>query len=143
MSYPMPAALADYPFIYWVEVRFRDLDMLAHVNNAVYATYFESARLAYYQLLTGKALAAIDIILAEITITYRAPAVFGDQLAVGVRVASIGTKSFVMEYAVYRGGTEQLIASGRSVLVMYDYGVGKSIPVPASFRAAVGKQNGE
>jgi acyl-CoA thioester hydrolase len=49
MSYPVPAALTDYPFVYWEAIRFRDLDMLAHVNNAVYATYFESARLAYYQ----------------------------------------------------------------------------------------------
>jgi acyl-CoA thioester hydrolase len=142
MSYPVPAALADYPFVYWEAIRFRDLDMLAHVNNAVYATYFESARLAYYQQLTGKALEQVDLILAELTITYRAPAVFGDQLAIGVRVASIGTKSFVMEYAIYRGGSEDLIASGRSVMVTYDYAAGKSVPVPDAFRAAVGMGNG-
>jgi acyl-CoA thioester hydrolase len=59
-----------------------------------------------------------------------------------VRVASIGTKSFVMEYAIYRGGSEDLIASGRSVLVTYDYAAGKSVPVPEAFRAAVGMGNG-
>ncbi|HWX25489.1 MAG TPA: acyl-CoA thioesterase, partial [Vicinamibacteria bacterium] len=36
-----------------VEVRFRDLDALGHVNNAVYLTYLESARIAYWMALTG------------------------------------------------------------------------------------------
>ncbi|NJM07959.1 acyl-CoA thioesterase [Candidatus Gracilibacteria bacterium] len=131
--------LAEFPFVYRAEVRFRDLDALGHVNNAVYATYFESARLNYYQALTGLPLARLNIILAEITITYHAPAHFGDTLDIGARVASIGTKSFVMEYlaVAQRDHTALKIATCRSVLVAYDYQTGKSVPVSEELRRAV------
>ena len=35
------------PFCYTTEVRFRDLDALGHVNNAVYLTYLEQARIRW------------------------------------------------------------------------------------------------
>lgn len=129
--------LADFPFVHWEAVRFRDLDAFVHVNNAVYATYFESARLAYYTELTGASLDKPDLILAEVTITFHASAVMGDKLAIGCKIASIGTKSFVMEHALFRGSDELLLTSGRSVLVAYDYVLGKSKPLSEAFRAAV------
>jgi acyl-CoA thioester hydrolase len=129
-----PLALAGFPFIHWVDVRFRDLDSLGHVNNAVYATYLESARLDFYQRLTGLPLERLDLILAEITISFKAPAYYGDRLAVGVRISSFGTKSFVMEHIIARAGDDARIASGRSVLVCYDYKQGKSVPVPEEVR---------
>jgi acyl-CoA thioester hydrolase len=133
----VPSPLAGYPFVFWDHVRFGDLDTLGHVNNAVYATYLESARLAYYQELTGLPLEQLNIILAELTITYKAPAFYRDRLAVGVRVASVGSKSFSMEYLVARAGDDAVIATARSVLVAYDYAAGKTIPVPEVVRRLV------
>ena len=37
-----------------IEVRFRDLDAIGHVNNAVYLTYLEQARLGYWKHITGR-----------------------------------------------------------------------------------------
>jgi acyl-CoA thioester hydrolase len=143
MSHSVPAVLAEYPFHYRIEVRFRDLDALGHVNNAVYATYFESARIAYYQRLVGGSLDRLGIILAELTISYKAPAHFGDELLVGVRVSKIGGKSFTMDYAIARVGDGALIATGQSVLVAYDYAAGRSVPVSDEFRARVAEVQGE
>jgi acyl-CoA thioester hydrolase len=134
VSSNLPPALAGFPFIHWTDVRFRDLDSLGHVNNAVYATYLESARLAFYQALTGLPLEQLNLILAEITISFKAPAYYADRLGVGVRISSFGTKSFVMEYVIARAADEALIASARSVLVCYDYKQGKTIPVPDEVR---------
>ncbi|WP_322820723.1 thioesterase family protein [Chloroflexus sp.] len=143
MNLAVPAILAEYPFHYRIEVRFRDLDALGHVNNAVYATYFESARIAYYQRLVGGSLDRLGIILAELTISYKAPAHFGDELLVGVRVSRIGGKSFTMDYAIARVGDGALIATGQSVLVAYDYAAGRSVPVSDEFRARVAELQGE
>ena len=137
-----PAPLVAFPFVTWERVRFRDLDVLGHVNNAVYASYFEMARIAYYQSLTGEALEQLGMILAEMTISYKRPALFGDELAVGVRVSSFGTKSFVMEYALARAGDDALLATCRTVLVAYDYKAGQSVPVPESFKARVAELQG-
>jgi acyl-CoA thioester hydrolase len=137
MSGDIPAPLAEFPFIHWLNVRFRDLDTLGHVNNSVYATYLESARIDFYSHLTGLPLEQLNIILAELTISYKAPAFFNDRLGVGIRIASFGTKSFSMQYAIARAADGVLIASARSVLVMYDYAQGKTVPVPDTLRQRV------
>jgi acyl-CoA thioester hydrolase len=130
--------LSRYPFITTVDVRFRDLDGMGHVNHAVYLTYFETARILYYAHLTGRTeIGQINMIVAEVTASYHAPAAFGDRLEVYVRIARIGTKSFDMEYLVVRPADQRRIASGRSVQVMYDYGAQQSVPVSDEFRAQV------
>lgn len=138
----VPGPVAQYPFVHWEEVRFRDLDALGHVNNAVYASYLESARIAYYQQLTRQPLEQLGLILGELTLRYRAPAFFGDRLAIGVRIASIGTKSFVMEYAIGRASDDALIATASTVLVAYDYKRGVSVPVPEVVRQVLKEARG-
>jgi acyl-CoA thioester hydrolase len=133
-----PTPLAAYPYIHWEEVHFRDLDVLGHVNNVVYAGWLESARIRYYMDLMGLPLERLGLILAELTISYKAPAYFGERLAVGVRVSSIGTKSFVTEYLIVREGDEVVIATAKTVLVCYDYELGTTVPVSEEFRRRVG-----
>lgn len=133
-----------YPYNVPVTVAFRDLDVLGHVNNAVYLTYFEQARVGYGLQLCGALLPRdLAFIVAEATVTYLRPALFGDQLDVGVRVSNIGTKSFVMEYGIARRGDGELIARGRTVQVWFNYAEQRSEPVPADFRAAVERDNAQ
>ena len=135
--------LATYPFVTTVDVRFRDLDGMGHVNHAVYLTYFEAARLGYYAALTGRtAIEQIDMILVEVAAIYHAPASFGERLDVGARISRIGTKSFEMEYLIVRPADGRRIASGRSVQVMYDYAAGRSVPVSDEFRMRVATAQG-
>lgn len=138
----IPTPLTDYPFVHWEEVHFRDLDALGHANNVVYAAWLESARIAYYLDLTGLPIEQIGLILAEVTITYKAPAYFGERLAIGVRISSIGTKSFVMDYLLVRAGDEAIIATGKTVLVAYDYRNGTTVPVSDEFRQKVAERQG-
>jgi acyl-CoA thioester hydrolase len=122
-----------------IQVRWRDLDALGHVNNAVYLTYFELARLGYIRALLGED-AEIDpqtqlpvdfqFILAEVTCHYRAPATLRDQLVAMIWVSQVGRKSFVFEYRLTDEVTGRLIAEGCSTQVWYNYLVGESQQVP-------------
>ena len=104
---------------------------MGHVNNASYLTFAEIARLAYYEHVTGEPLplathgAQEGMILAEIRITYRNPAFYGEILSVETRVDRIGRTSFAMVHRLTapasRYGPARLIAVADSVLVMYDY----------------------
>lgn len=132
----------NYPFKVSITVSFRDLDALGHVNNAVYLTYLEQARIGYgLQLTGGTNVADLAFILAEATVSYLRPAHFGDELEVGVRIGEIGTKSFVMDYSIQRRSDRELIARGRTVQVWYSYQLQRSQPVPETFRAAVARDN--
>ena len=43
--------MSQYRFAHQIEVRFRDCDSMGHVNNAVYFTYMEQTRFAYWREL--------------------------------------------------------------------------------------------
>jgi acyl-CoA thioester hydrolase len=123
-----------FPFIYRDRVRFRDLDPMRHVNNAVYATYFESARLAYMRELAGdeSPITGVPMILARLEIDFRAPLDFGDEIEVGVRPGRLGTKSFDLESEIRAGG--RVVAEAKAVCVGYDYDRGETIPIPDDWR---------
>jgi acyl-CoA thioester hydrolase len=132
MSDPVPVKFA-------IQIRWRDLDALGHVNNAVYLTYFELARLAYVRALLGAdaardphTLLPVDFqfILAEVTCHYRSPATLGDQLVAAIWVSQVGRKSFVFEYRINDEVTGRLVAEGCSTQVWFDYAAGESRAVP-------------
>lgn len=119
-----------------VEVTFRDTDAMGHANNAVYLTWFENARMEYWRRLAGQDADYSDVpfVLGRAEIDYRAPAHAGEQLRLGARAARLGDRSFDLVYRLERRRDRQLIAEGRTVQVMYDYGQGRSMPMPAEFR---------
>lgn len=121
-----------------VQVRFRDLDPLNHVNNAVYLTYFETARIAYWMALTGASeLRDLRQIVAEVTCTYRSPATLNERLDVWVAATRLGRTSFDYAYRIEEQTGGRLIATGRSVQVMYDYAAGHPFPIPDDLRARI------
>ena len=122
-------------FEHELEVRFRDCDSFGHVNNAVYLTYLEQARFAYWQRLSGQFGTVRNIILARVECEYRKPAVAGDRLVVRLRVTTIGNSSFTLEYEIVNAKTRELVAQARSVQVTYDYVAGRSVPIPDDMRA--------
>ena len=124
-------------FSHRIEVRFRDCDPLGHVNNAVYLTYLEQARLFYWRSLWGFGedhTSEPGVIMARAEIDYRLPARYGQTLEVRIDLAAIGRTSFTYDYEVLddQGRT---VASARTVQVMYDYAAAKPVPIPAGIRA--------
>jgi acyl-CoA thioester hydrolase len=128
-----------------IDVRFADTDAMGHVNNAVYLTYCESARIAYWTDVTGEPVrlgteGAESLILAEARITYRAPAFHGETITVETRATRIGRSSFTLEHrltARVGDGPSRLVATSESILVRYDYAADAPIAVSAAHRAAI------
>jgi acyl-CoA thioester hydrolase len=121
-----------------IEVRFADTDAMGHVNNAVYLTYCEVARITYWTDVTDEPVrlgtaGAESLILAEARITYRAPAFHGQVVTVETRATRIGRSSFTLEHrltAAVPDGEPTLVALSESILVRYDYA--RDAPVPLS-----------
>lgn len=129
----------DYRFELPIEVRFRDIDAMGHVNNAVYFSYMEHARIRYMQGL-GLMPARPDeatFILAEVTCRFKAPVPFGMSLVVRLRVTEMRNTSFLMDYSIEEQGTGRVMALGQSVNVAYDYAAGHSITIPGDWRARI------
>ena len=112
--------MPEYPFIHQERVRFRDCDPMGHVNNAVYSTYLEQARIGV--------LGGLDpFILARVEIDFRAELRAGEEVEVASRCSRVGTKSFDLEHVIRADG--RVVAQAKSVLVGYDYEAGQSVPI--------------
>jgi acyl-CoA thioester hydrolase len=144
-----PEDARDFPgdFAHRVEidVRFADTDAMGHVNNAVYLTYCEMARIRYWTDVTGEPVAAghegaESLILAEARITYRAPVFHSETVAVETRATHIGRSSFILEHRLTArppGGSPRLVATSESVMVRYDYETDRSAPLGETFIEAI------
>ena len=122
-------------FVCDIQMRFRDLDPMGHVNNAVFLTYCELARTQFYlehELKRG--LHDIDFILARAEIDYVSAAEWGDRVRVAVWPSKIGTTSFTLDYEITEARTDRRLARSRSVLVSYDYENKEPKPIPEAFR---------
>ena len=108
---------------------------MGHVNHAVYFTYFEQCRLTFWRELTGAPSPHTRVIIARAECDYRAPAVFGDELDIVLSVGEIGRSSFALRYEITHAESGRAIASGKTVMVSYDYQAARSVPLPAATRA--------
>jgi acyl-CoA thioester hydrolase len=128
-----------------LDVRFADTDAMGHVNNAVYLTYCEAARIQYWTDVTGESVAerhhgAESLILAEARITYRAQVFHTDIVTVESRASRVGTSSFTLEHRLTArdevgGGPARLVAISDSILVRYDYATERPTAITPEFLA--------
>src|SRR5919202_5339222 len=119
-----------------LETRYADYDTKGHVNNAVYLTYFEVARVkAWLERVGGDPDA--PFIIAEATVRYVRPAMIGTPLDIEVATSEVRTKAWVWRYRILDARNDALIAEGQTVQVMYDYASGRSAEIPSDVRAAL------
>ena len=121
-----------------LQVRFRDTDAMGHVNNAVYLSYLELARMKYWEMITGlKDFSKVDLILANLEIDYRSPLMLGEDAEVQARVSELGRAGFTMEYRIVAGKAGRLIAEAATGLACYDYEKGRVKRLSEEIRRAI------
>ena len=128
-----------------VEVRFADTDAMGHVNNAVYLTFVEAARVGWWMATTGEPLEreagrAEGLILAEVEVAFRSPVVFGETVVVETRAERLGRTSLAIVHrltASRPGEPIRLVATCRSVIVRYDYVTETPVPWGAGLIEAI------
>lgn len=128
-----------------IPVRFRDIDGMGHVNNAVFSTYLELAREQYWRRLLGLGPEATfslsdymdgtGFILARMEIDFREQIPHGGAVRVGIRCSRLGAKSWDYEYRIESAAGDAVYAQAKSVQVAYDYRAQRSVPVPPDQRA--------
>lgn len=114
-------------------VRYRDLDSLGHVNNAVYATYLEQARIRYFDHVLEVPFEAREMVLAHLDVDFSQPVTLEEgSVRVECGVTDLGESSIHMAYQVDAGEASSPAATAESVQVAWD-GAG-SRPVPGAWR---------
>ncbi|WP_435358231.1 acyl-CoA thioesterase [Haloarchaeobius sp. DFWS5] len=124
----------DEPFTVDIDVRYNDVDLLGHVNNAVYVSYLEEARVEYLPEVLGDT-DALDGVIANLEIDYHRPITLEDDVHVEIAITEVGTKSVLFEYEVVASG--DVAATASTVQVAYDVETEESREIPESWRERV------
>ncbi|MGC4114257.1 MAG: thioesterase family protein [Myxococcales bacterium] len=127
-----------------VPVRWGDMDALGHVNNACYLTFFESGRIAYFDVGPDLRLEqeGATPVLAHAEVDYLRSVEYPATLEVRVRVVRVGTTSLEWEHLVLDKANGEPVAFGKAVLVSYDLKKRQKAPLSASVRARVREVDG-
>jgi acyl-CoA thioester hydrolase len=133
---------------YRLVVRFSDCDPLGHVNNAVYLTYIEQARIILWKKQVGLAWSeraakglprGEGFILARAEIDFRAQAHEGDELEVCLSLGRFGRTSATYDYEVEHTSTGVIVAAARTVQVWFDYERGVPVALTEELKARLSK----
>ena len=118
-------------FEHQVSVRWRDTDALGHVNNAVYLTYLEEARDAFYLRTLGDPI----YVLVRLEIDFRAEVRHADRtVRVEIDVERLGTTSLTTRETL-RTASGEVAAEARVITVRWDQDARAAVPFSDEQRA--------
>ncbi|NNG37126.1 acyl-CoA thioesterase [Nakamurella aerolata] len=133
-------------YVVQVPVRWSDVDVFGHVNNARTVTLLEEARVQWmFTDAPAKGLQELTkgVVVASLTIDYRRAISFGDPVTVSMGVSHIGGSAFTIDYQVYAGADgDQLAATASTVLVPVDASTFRARRLSAPERAFLQQYRG-
>ena len=127
--------LEDFPYRLTDNVRFADLDPNQHVNNAVYATYFETGRVTLMKDRSyGLMPEGFGWVMVRLDMHFRAELRWPGTIEMGLGLVKFGRTSVTFDQVVFSDG--KCIASAQSVSVLIDEATRKPRPLTAEIVAA-------
>lgn len=126
-----------------IQVRFSDLDVLGHVNNSIYLSYFEIARVKYFGKMLGQNWdwTKNGVILVKNTVEYLKPVLLNDVPFISIFVDKIGSKSFELSYELKVDN--QIRTIGSSILVCFNAIKNETILIPEVMMEALERMKKE
>ncbi|TAJ14657.1 acyl-CoA thioesterase [Marinilabiliaceae bacterium JC017] len=123
-----------------VQVRFNDVDMLGHVNNATLQEYFDLGRMHYLQDVSKDDLFKGDeaLIIASVKTDFFHPVFLKDNMVVKTKIVHLGTKSLRMVQELVEKDSQVIKSSCESVMVGIHKVKGYSIELPVEWRVKIG-----
>lgn len=122
--------LQRYRFSFEVQTRYSDMDMLGHANNAIYLTYLELARLAYFKEINRQRWDEVALVLGHASMDFKRPILPYDQPVAHLRTVRIGNSSLTMENMITDKSRDQLFFTATMVMVAIDMKTGRPVPIP-------------
>jgi acyl-CoA thioester hydrolase len=130
--------MTDFKFSLPIQPRYADFDMLGHLNNATYVTYYEVARLNYFYEI-GWTLKDATNVVAHFDIDFLLPILPDSKVLCSIKTISLGSKSFQMQYALTSLEGSIIFSRAHSVQVSIDKNNGKAILIPDNVRELLSK----
>ena len=118
---------SNYSFHHETKTRWKDLDAFQHINNAVFLSYFEDARIALFDRWdlepNGKSL-----IVAKVVVNYYKQLLHPSDFIIGQKVSRVGNTSFDIQSTMFNENDEA-ISDAVITCVCFDFDSQTTQPV--------------
>lgn len=131
---------ADFKYTLIENTRWGDSDAMGHINNVLYARYYESARTSYFSQLLDMTFASkmpVGVILADMKIAYLQQLHHPAEMTIGARISRLGGSSLHFDAAVFVEGNDKAISTSRATLVWFDYAKNQTLKIPQDIRQLI------
>lgn len=121
-----------------IQLRFNDVDVLGHVNNTVYFSFYDTGKALYFTDVQGWPVdwRHVDRVIANVNCAYRAPIHFGDEIEVLTRCSSVGHKSFTLSQVLRERNTGEIKSFCETVMVTIDPETQRGVEISEAIRKA-------
>ena len=132
----IPEPTKEYKHITPIQLRFNDVDMFGHVNNAMYFHFFDLGKLRYFESVLGKDFArkGFTAVIVNINCDFFSPSFLNEDLEVRSAVIHIGEKSITLEQRIVNSQNGDVKCICTTVMAGFDPTTLKSAPIPVHFR---------
>lgn len=128
-----------------VQLRFNDVDVLGHVNNTIYFSFYDTGKAQYFQAARQRPIdwSHVDNVIANVNCNYLSPIFYQDQIEVLTRCEAIHEKSFKLLQMLVETRSGEIKSVCETVMVAYDPKRKVSIEVPDFWRKALSEYEGK
>jgi acyl-CoA thioester hydrolase len=117
-----------------IEIRFADLDAYGHVNNAVFFTYMETARIKLFQHYFGAFLDSdLMFLIVRAECNYLHPVEMNDPLLITIHINRVKHSSFDFSYQLH-DGQGKIFAEAKTIMISYDPKLKKPVAIPEKIK---------
>ncbi len=122
-----------------LQLRFNDIDILGHVNNTVYFSFFDTGKAHFFQSIMNGGInwREVETVIANIDCAYIQSIYFGEELQLFTRCSEIKEKSFRLQQMIVEKASGAVKAACETVMVSIDPKTVKSVPIPDRWRQAL------
>ena len=127
-KYQKSLSLTDFPFHHMIQTRWKDMDSFGHVNNAAFLTYFEDARIVFFERWKINT-ESRSLIVASVKMDYHKQLYHPSEMVIGQKISRIGNTSFDIDSSLFIKTEAAPFATVTITCVCYDFILNKSVPV--------------
>lgn len=128
-----------------VQIRFNDIDLFGHLNNSVYLQFMDLAKMKYFSMFMENGRFStedLELVVVNINCNFYSPTYIEENLEVLTAVASISTKSLVLEQRIVNKDSGDVKCVCQTVMACFDPKTMKSAPVSYLWRQRLSDYEG-
>lgn len=134
-------SLSEFKHHIDLQIRFSDVDVLGHVNNTVYLSYYDTGKAWFFSEIHERLVEwkKVETVIANVDCCYISPIFFGEEVEVYTKCESISERSFKLLQVIALKGKQEIKSACETVMVCYDPLSMHSMEMPDHWRKALEK----